>query len=244
MLVRRMQIAVVVVVAVLGVASAAWAGVPSSNERHVQNVYRCELFRDPADPAGKAFWTNQLDTGQITRPGMANAFVHSDEWRGVVVTGWYFTYLNREPDSGVTFWMNQLATSTVNEVEPRFAASAEAYANGGGTNSSYIDFIYNTLLGRSAEPAGQASWGSYLASGGSRAGFVRGVFNSDEAFGVYVDDAYGFYLERTADAGGRSAWVSFQKGGKSIADLDAAFLGSDEFYQRAVAAQDACNSPN
>jgi hypothetical protein len=243
MLVRRLQIAVVLVVAVLGLATAAWAGVPV-NQRHVRNVYHCELFRD-ADVPGETYWTNELDTGHSTRPGMARAFTRGDESLGLVVSDWYFVYLGREADpSGLTYWINELRPSTANQIEPRFAASDEAFAEGGGNNSAYIDSIYNAILGRSADTEGKAHWLAFLANGGSRATFVHGVFNSSEAFGVFTDDAYGWFLDRPADTGGRTYYVNLQKAGASVADLDASFLGSAEFYQRAVDMEDVCNPAN
>ena len=73
-------------------------------------VYNNVLGRAP-DSAGLAFWTGQLDSGQVTRGGVMLGFAGSAEYQSIIgnevyVTMMYAGMLRRAPDpSGFAFWV-------------------------------------------------------------------------------------------------------------------------------------------
>ena len=83
----------------------------------VQRVYSNVLGR-AADPDGLAYWSNQLDSGAITRAAMMLQFSESAEYRVRIRPSLfvYMTYrglLRRAPDNGgASFWVSQLNAGT------------------------------------------------------------------------------------------------------------------------------------
>jgi thermitase len=55
------------------------------------------------------------------------------------------------------------------------------YAIHGGTDSSYLNSLYRTILGRDIDAGGLAFWMGSLQSGASRTGVVAGIMSSAEA---------------------------------------------------------------
>ena len=88
-----------------------------ANGRFVDRLYR-ELLNRPVDPAGLAFWTNQLTQG-MTRIQVAAGIESSMEFQAVTVQRAYQQYLHRTADpAGLTFWTNFLQQgSTVEQLD-------------------------------------------------------------------------------------------------------------------------------
>ena len=86
---------------------------PLTNAQFVALVYQNVLARQP-DPAGSTYWTNQLDTGAMTRGEVMLGFSESPEYvqksyNGVYVTMLYHGMLRRAPDpAGFQYWVAQL----------------------------------------------------------------------------------------------------------------------------------------
>ena len=95
----------------------------------------------------------------------------------------YVAALNRVPDAnGEAYWSSQLANgASPTQVAQSFVGSAEFQQDYGGF--SLIDFIsavYQNVLHRSPDPAGQNSWLSFLQQGGSQASMLVGFSDSIE----------------------------------------------------------------
>ena len=84
-----------------------------NNSQFVDRVYRNVLGRAP-DSGGLAFWTQRLDSNQMTRGQVMLAFSESAEYRSLInsevyVTMLYVGMLRRAPDTnGFNFWVGRL----------------------------------------------------------------------------------------------------------------------------------------
>lgn len=186
--------------AVLGSAEyAATHGVVSDAE-FVAGLYHSVLGRE-ADGAGQAMWTALLQSG-ASRAAVLSGFAESGEaqqaWSSVTGAGlfWadkdaglvraaYQTAFGRDAETaGLQGWMAALKQGlTPQDFASAVAGSPEFQANHAGqSTAALVGSLYQTGLGRAAEPAGLAAWSQAIDSGGlSVAGLVLGISTSPEA---------------------------------------------------------------
>lgn len=197
-------------------------------EDFVNDLYLDVLGRDPAQLEVDG-WVDALEGG-ATPTSVADAFVKSDEHRGLQVDQMYQTLLNRPADpDGRAWWISQLQLGmTLEDLCINFVTSPEYLANL-SSDSAFIDELYIDLLGRPADAVGKATWLAALGAGVSRADIVRGFLRSDEATNGLVDVYYLHYLNRDADDAGRSGFAGQLQAGKGAEALILDFLGSDEY---------------
>lgn len=78
----------------------------------VQSFYRNVLARD-AEPAGLAYWLDQIDQRGLSRGLAALQFLNSPENNRLLVRNMYLDYLHRLPaDAEIDFWANRLTPTT------------------------------------------------------------------------------------------------------------------------------------
>lgn len=205
----------------------------TQNERFVTQAY-FDLLNRLVDPGGLTTWTTLLNSGG-TRDQVARGIVNSVEYKTVVVRGLYLSFLRRDPDAGglnsyVTFLVNG---GTVEAAIASIVGSVEYFNGpGGGTNDTFLVALYQDILGRPIDPAGQASFSSALASGTSRQQVASIILASQEYFQVLVNDLYVRLLGRTADPGGLSTFVTFMQQGGRQEDVIVALTASPEYFAR------------
>ena len=211
-------------------ATASLAG--DKNGLYVAGVYQDVLGRLP-DQAGLAFWTAQLDAGRPIS-NVAASIVHSAEYYAKeIIEPAYLRYLGRPADaSGIAWWTAQLQGGMSDEqLEASLIASDEFYANAGGSDPFWIDAVYQSLLGRPADSAGQADWIQQLAGGMTRNQAALIFATSPERESARIQADYEHYLGRPADSAGLSFWLSQFSQGASNEDLITEFVSSSEYYQ-------------
>ena len=108
--------------------------------------------------------------------------------------------------------------------------SQEYFSNAGGTNNSFLDTVYQDLLGRAPDAQGRAYWNSQFASGTPRSAVASFFATSPERFGIVVDEAYELFLGRAPDAGGRAYWIDQLRAGLQEEKLYGLLIGSEEFF--------------
>ena len=98
---------------------------------------------------------------------LINLIDHSAEYFGTIVKPAYQQFLGRTPDSGgLAFWINAMTSGLTDEqLEAGFIGSAEFYTHSGGTDTSWVDAMYQSLLGRHADSGGQSFWTQQQANG-------------------------------------------------------------------------------
>jgi hypothetical protein len=208
----------------------------TANQSYVAAAY-LDLFGQAADNsttvAGKtlASWAGPLDAG-ASRAAFAAAMVHSADYYASIIRPTYERYLGREPDAaGLSYWVAQMQAGLTDErLEAGFVGSAEFYTHAGGTDSLWVDFMYQDLLGRAAESQGETYWVAQLAAGADRTSVAYGFAASLERERMRVQDDYFHYLGRQADTAGVDYWVTAFAHGTANEDVIAGFLASDEYF--------------
>jgi hypothetical protein len=116
----------------------------------------------------------------------------------------------------------------------------------GQGDKHFIDAMYQSLLGRSFDRAGEAGWLSQLGEDPSgnpthaatltHEQVITDLHYSGESLTRLTEGYYETFLQRQADAIGLNGWVSHLQQGLSFLTIGQQFLSSDEFYNR-VASQ-------
>jgi hypothetical protein len=205
-------------------------------QQFITKVYHDLLGRDP-DTDGLNFWTNQLASG-VPRSQIATTLTHTPEYFSTIIKPAYLKYLGRPADdTGLSFWTTQMQDGLTDEhLEAAFIGSAEFFQHAGGTDKLWVDAMYNDLLGRQPDPAGEAFWVQQLAMGAQRADVAFGFAASVEREQQRVTLDYQHFLGRTPDQQGLDFWVTQFQMGFTNEDLIAGFIASDEYFDAAIAA--------
>ncbi|HVA46778.1 MAG TPA: DUF4214 domain-containing protein [Pirellulales bacterium] len=214
-----------------GVGGGGGNPIDAANRSYVAAAYENALGR-PVDPASLAAWAFSLDNG-VPRTSLAIALTHSAEYYERVIEAAYEKYLGRAADdSGLAHWTALMQAGLSDELlEAGFIGSDEFYSHSGGTNKDWIDAMYEDLLGRSADAAGEAEWLQALAAGESRVAAAYGFAASPERETQRVEADYAAYLRRQASPADVAGWVQAFESGFSNENVIAGFLASDEYYR-------------
>lgn len=183
-----------------------------SNEKIVEIFYNVMLSRE-AEPEGKAYWLEVLDTGFSTRH-IVNGFASSAEFNGLCqkygitsgsvdyvesrdlnvphtkfVSDCYRNILKRNPEAeGLNYWTAALAN---NEVYPEELIQQFFYSEEGQKtvtdNSSFIDALYLSFMGRAADEGGKNFWLDSMKNGESKDKLFDEFKNSPEFAGILSD---------------------------------------------------------
>ncbi len=81
------------------------------------------------------------------------------------------------------------------------------YQNAHASDAAYVSGLYNDVLGRAPDTAGEASWLQQLQNGTSRAAVAQAFLTSPEADTDLVTPFYTTYLDQTPGAAQVQAWV-------------------------------------
>jgi hypothetical protein len=214
----------------------------NANADYVEAVYRAILNRD-ADAGGLASWASQLNSGALSRFQVVQAIRNSPEHFTQEVEQFYLTLLNRPADpQGLQNWVQQLQSGMREEqVAFDFLDSPEYLSKG---DKYFVDQMYESVLGRTFDAAGEANWLNNLgddASGNpthsatlTHEQVITDFLYSVESETRLVEGYYEVFLQRSADSAGLSNWLGQLQQGLPFLTIGQLFLASDEFYSRAA----------
>ncbi len=214
----------------------------NANADYVEAVYRAVLNRN-ADSGGLANWTGQLNSGALSRLQVVQGIRNSPEHFTQEVSDFYLTLLNRPADtSGLQNWVQQLESGMREEqLAFDFLDSPEYVSKG---DKHFVDAMYLSLLGRSFDTAGEATWLSQLGDDTSgnpthpasltHEQVIAAFLYSTESETRLTQGYYEVFLQRPADAAGLNGWVAQLQQGVRFLTIGQQFLSSDEFYNRAA----------
>jgi hypothetical protein len=214
-------------------ASGATPATPS--QQFVAAIYR-DLLGRPVDASGLATWSVLLDLSG-DRAMVVAAIENTAEYKTDEVEQLYHQYLHRPADpAGLSTGVALLATGgTVEQLAAVLAGSPEYFqSRGGGTNSGFLNALYNDVLGRPADPTGSADATALLAAGVSRSAIAGGILYSAEAIEDRVQSYYQQFLRRPADPFGLNSYVTLLQAGVPDELVQALILGSAEYKNRFV----------
>jgi hypothetical protein len=219
--------------------SASLTEVVSATSRFVTQVYQDLLGRSP-DTGGLSYWSGLIDSGQPRYP-VAVSLTSSTEYRGDEVQALYTKYLHRSTDGttssgGEGFWVDFIAHgATFEQLGESLIGSDEYYYNrGGGSPTSYVNTLYQDLLGRSPEPDGLSYWVGRLNAGAPRFLVSASILVSTEGYQNLVKSTYQTFLRHQPDGGGLAYWTGQLQSGVRDELFIASIIGSDEYFQYAV----------
>jgi hypothetical protein len=181
----------------------------SDDVSFISGVYHDVLGR-VADAGGLASFQLTLDAGRNqVLVQFATVYVISPENRSDFVTNAYLKYLRRTPSQPeVASWLSLIQQGLNEEaVISSFVSSMEYFAKQGGTNSGWLDHVYQDLLGRARDPGSQPFLDEL--NGGVPLGVVaNALLGSTEYRTRVITQAYATYLQRQAGSGDVQAWIS------------------------------------
>jgi|GEM_PF-1431227 len=219
-----------------------------------------QVSQGTVSPGGKADVLAAAASTTYLQPGTYHVLVSLDEGNGAhatfqrlvtvtsnpnaaFVTQLYHDLLRRTPDSaGFGHWLTQMGQGMARvQVAQQFEQSTEYLTNA-------VHGLYQTLLGRTADPTGLANSLAYLNAGGTLDGVRAALAGSDEYFMKHGGNTAGFLaalyqdlLHRPLDPSGAASWSGLLASAGSIAGARAfvanAVQRSTEALQREV--QDA-----
>ena len=205
---------------------------PGQLSRYIYRAYSDVLHRVGED-AGVEYWGNFVNFGG-SRGQVALGFTDTQEYLTDVVNGMYSNILKRAGETdGVTYWVGQIQNgqTTDEQLAALFLSSDEFYANaGGGTDSGWVDALYQSVLGRSPDATGKDAWVNALQSGWSRTQVAYAFTSSTEQLTQKVIGYYNALLHRTPNQSDVAYWVNAMQNGVHDENLMAAFIGSDEYF--------------
>jgi hypothetical protein len=208
----------------------------SPHKLYITAVYQDVLGRAP-DANGLDYWSNQLDANPSQRLNLISLISHSAEYFTTIIIPAYQQFLGRAPDAaGLAFWVGQMQNGMTDEqLQAGFIGSPEYYAHSGGKGTAWVDAMYNDLLGRTPDTAGEGFWVQAIQAGAQKSQVALGFAASAEREGILVQGDYSHYLHRAPSSNEVAFWVNtFEQGGTNE-QLVSAFLASDEYYQRTTA---------
>ncbi len=160
------------------------------------------------------------------------------------VDAFYQTLLGRPADpAGQAFWVGQLENGTREEqIAADFLNSAEYLDKG---DKFFVDQMYESLLGRSFDSAGEAFWLGQLGDNAqgtptgatpslTHAQVVNDFLFSTESLQRLVEGYYEVFLQRKADPDGLNSWVADLQQGLPFLTIGEQFVASDEFFNKAA----------
>jgi uncharacterized protein GlcG (DUF336 family) len=217
--------------------------VATGNSLFLAQAYHDLLGRAP-DPSAQATFGGALDSGTLTRFGVALAIENSPEYRGDQVQGLYQHFLGRPADAtGVAAFAASVAAGLpVESFEASLLGSPEYFQRHGGTNDGFISALYADLLGRPADAGARAALDQLLAGGVPRAAIAGGILASDEYRRDLVNGFYHDFLGRPADPAGLAAFTGYLSRGVRDEVVVASLIGSDEFYADVSPPSDALSA--
>lgn len=165
---------------------------PLSDTQYVDQLYQNVLGR-AADGGGEQFWVSAMSAGMARGQvllGFAESFENIHATIGTIgdlnegkAYRLYQAALDHAPDdAGLAYWTGQLQHGMAEaDVAQAFLQSPEFSARYGGLNDTdFVDRLYQNVLGRSADAAGETYWTAQMNGGVSRAGVLTGFSDSPE----------------------------------------------------------------
>lgn len=219
----------------LSIAAAPFgASNPDVTTAEVTALYNIVLGRAP-DAPGLAAWVGAIKQG-TPYATVAYDFLHSTAYYDRVIAADYQTFAGRTPaPSEVDLWAGLMQQGYSEEQIAYLMLTSPGVNALHPDDGSFVQSLYNDLLGRQASGAEVASWTSFLAGGASRAAVVSLFLRSSGAAQRAVDGLYATFLGRAADPSGAAFYTSGLEGSATLADVALAFLTSKEYLARADA---------
>ncbi len=190
-----------------------------------------------ADTMAQQFWISYLQSH--TRTDMALSIATSPEAYGLFVRLQYQTLLHRLPEGGTAPnpWFVALTQGARDEAVTAGIASSDEYFtrlvpehNTQQQDIRWLGHIYQDMLGRNIDVAGQNFWSNNLEHGFGHLNVTFLIANSGEFRTHEINQTYQKLLRRPADALGLSDALGRLGSGGTLEQVKAIIMGSPEYF--------------
>jgi hypothetical protein len=207
----------------------------SANQQWLNQVYEALLGR-PIDPTGLAYWSNALASGTSTT-AVVYDIEQTSAYQTLQIQNAYQKLLGvAAPSSAVSYLQGLMSQGTnFRTIEAIIAGSSEFYQASGGTNSSWLNAVYQDFLGVPASDSAQvassqSSWLALLNAGYTPTQVLIDIMGTTQYLTDMVEQDYLTYLGRPADPTSLGAFLSALQGNTTNnAMIVASLLGSGEY---------------
>jgi streptogramin lyase len=208
---------------------------PDVSTAEVTGLYNTILGRAP-DSAGLAVWVDALKTGTLTLPQVVTDFLNSTEYLSNVVGSYYQNFLGRAGSSAeIASWVGAIQGGVTEEQVTAFFLGSPEFNQSHADNSSFVQALYNDILGRQGSSTEVSAWVSVLSAGVSRSQVVLEILGSPEADTRAVNGFYDIILAGLYDPDGVSFWVAGLQNGATQSAVASNFFSSATFVTLANA---------
>jgi hypothetical protein len=233
-----------------GVAGGATLGTPATarltivdnnvgdDVAFISGLYH-DLLGRAADSGGLQAFQATVDAARApVHSQFALAYVTSTEERSDIITGYYVKYLGRTPSAAeVAGWVALLQQGeTPEQVIASFVSSPEYFQKQGGTNSDWLNQVYQDLLGRAPDPGSQGFL-DQLNAGVPLSVIAAALLGSTEYRTDLITQVYTTYLQRQPGSSDIQAWLPLLGQGSAGAGQPspddqflAGVIGSPEYF--------------
>lgn len=204
-----------------------------ADERWVGQVYE-DVLRRTVDASSRNHWNYVLDQG-YSRTVVGVVVGLSAEAQARAVDDIYRDYLQRQPDAGgranFEAFLNNGGTRTIARAA---VLGAEEYyqRRGASDDGTFLNALYQDVLGRAPTTAEREFYGPLLRRGTSRVAVAAVLLESEPARARLVEHLYEDLLHRQADTGAVQFWVGVLGRGAREEHVAGFILGSPEYTQR------------
>jgi hypothetical protein len=207
----------------------------SANTKFVTRAYNDLMNRTPDGP-GLAFWVGRLDAG-AARIWVSAALTATPEYNRMVVSRMYLDVTGHNADEpGLAYWAGVLQHGGhAEQVAAALVAAPEYVGQFGANYKAFVDAAYVSILGQSADPAGEAFWVSNLSQGDTMAHVASAIAHSPSWYQHRVYFDYARYHIGVPDGPGQAYWTGAFQAGAAERSLVSELVASDQYMAFAVA---------
>ncbi len=203
----------------------------------VTGLYTILLGRDP-DAPGLAGWVSLVQNG-TPFSAVVSAFLHSTAYYDRVIASDYQALVGRAPSpSEQDAWVGLLQNGYTEEQVMALMLSSDGFSALHPDAGSFVQSLYNIVLGRQASASEITAWETYLFDGATRSNvvalFVFGAAAQQRAATGFLTTIWG----TTATPAAVANVVAGLQRGTSLSDMAALFFGDRQyatFANRSVA---------
>lgn len=207
----------------------------NSNTAYVYNVFKALLGHDPTS-SEVTYHVNSLNGG-YSRTDYATSIYNRDESLYYQVDKIFQTTVKHAADAtSLAFWAQKFREGVQPEWLVVGLVTGNEYTVAHSTTTSYIQGLFNDILGRTAATADITFWTNYLKTH-SRFDMAFALAYSSESYTKAVKDVFTQYLHRDATQADINHWVNLLvKRQITVARMSVLLIASSEFSSKAVSA--------
>lgn len=208
----------------------------SNDELFVRQLYRDLLVRE-ADTDGLAYWRDELSSGRLDRPEVIEAFLSAPEYRSTFdePLRLFIALSDTAPPQRhlVETWRILGSEEPILDTLLKAIVPAEIRA----ADPGYIDWIYENVLDRTADPEGRAYWLDRLKDESQmnvlRQFLLSPEFQENHGDELMITQTYLHLLHRAPDPEGYVYWRDELSSGRlDYSEVVESFLAAPEYQER------------